>query len=335
MSSLISPYDFTEVTRQLRSFFDKRGFQEVHTQNRLSILAACEDPTTVATYEYSGQIWPLPQTGQMWLEYELLTKPELKGCYCLSTSYRQEQNPKEGRHELIFPMFEFEAPGKFEDLLKLENDLCLYLGFRKEKASWRLETAKALNDPFYKSICFMPRQGSYNEKTRYDLDFPGAMYDRIRVKYECDEIDATCEEKLYEDFGDVFLLTRFPESTSPFWNMKMEGCTPYLPSPPHKYNPLTPEKLANKCDVIMGGMETIGSAERGTDVEEMRNQFYTISGGGYADLLFKLFGKERVEAELDEFLSYNFFPRFGGGIGVTRMISAMKRAGLLASDDQE
>ena len=43
MSSLISPYDFTEVTHQLRSFFDERGFQEVHTQNRLSILAACED----------------------------------------------------------------------------------------------------------------------------------------------------------------------------------------------------------------------------------------------------------------------------------------------------
>ena len=82
MSSLISPYEFTEVTHQLRSFFDERGFQEVHTQNRLSILAACEDPTTVATYEYSGQIWPLPQTGQMWLEYELLTKPELEGCYC-------------------------------------------------------------------------------------------------------------------------------------------------------------------------------------------------------------------------------------------------------------
>ena len=90
------------------------------------------------------------------------------------------------------------------------------------------------------------------------------------------------------------------------------------------------KKLANKCDVIMGGMETIGSAERGTDVEEMREQFYTISEGGYAELLFNLFGKERVEKELNEFLAHDFIPRFGGGIGVTRMISAMKRANLLS-----
>jgi hypothetical protein len=38
--------------------------------------------------------------------------------------------------------------------------------------------------------------------------------------------------------------------------------------------------------------------------------------------LFELFGKERVEKELDEFLSLNFFPRFGGGIGMTRMARA-------------
>ena len=58
-----------------------RGFQEVHTQNRLSILAACEDPTTVATYEYAGEVWPLPQTGQMWLEYELLNNPKVPGFF--------------------------------------------------------------------------------------------------------------------------------------------------------------------------------------------------------------------------------------------------------------
>ena len=176
MSSLISPYEFTEVPHQLRSFFDERGFQEVHTQNRLSILAACEDPTTVATYEYSGQIWPLPQTGQMWLEYELLTRPELPGCYCLSTSYRQEQNPKEGRHELIFPMFEFEAPGNFEDLLQMENDLCKFLGFKTDR-----------------------NLAPYN-----DLDFPGGFYQSVLAKYTGPELDAGHEEKLYQEDGDVF-----------------------------------------------------------------------------------------------------------------------------------
>ena len=40
-------------------------------------------------------------------------------------------------------------------------------------------------------------------------------------------------------------------------------------------------------------------------------------------LLFDLFGKERVEAELEEFLQFDFFPRVGGGIGMTRMIAAL------------
>ena len=70
-------------------------------------------------------------------------------------------------------------------------------------------------------------------------------------------------------------------------------------------------------------METIGSAERSTDVDQMRETFYTISDGQYASLLFNLFGQERVEKELDEFLKFDFIPRVGGGIGVTRMISAV------------
>ena len=105
MTSIIDPKKYTKTVDLLRSFFLSKGFFEVHTQNRLSILAACEDPETVTTYEYNGEVWPLPQTGQMWLEYELLKNPEAPGFFCVSTSYRQEPNPVEGRHEVIFPMF--------------------------------------------------------------------------------------------------------------------------------------------------------------------------------------------------------------------------------------
>ena len=82
---------------------------------------------------------------------------------------------------------------------------------------------------------------------------------------------------------------------------------------------------SKKIDVILGGMETIGSAERSTDVEQMRDTFHSITDGAYSKLLFDLFGKERVEAELEEFLKFDFFPRVGGGIGMTRMIAALDK----------
>ena len=75
MTQLIDPKKFTNTVGLLRSFFLDKGFDEVHTQNRLSILAACEDPFNVATYNYAGEVWPLPQTGQMWLDCLLYTSP--------------------------------------------------------------------------------------------------------------------------------------------------------------------------------------------------------------------------------------------------------------------
>ena len=279
MTTLISPQDFTNATNQLRTFFNDLGFLEVHTQNRLSILAACEDPTTVSTYDYAGNIWPLPQTGQMWLEYELLQNPDLKGVYCVSTSYRQEQNPVAGRLDLIFPMFEFEAPGTFDDLIEMEEKLVCHLGFRP---------------------CVYP----IKRYTEWQEEFNTTE----ELNHEHEQMISDSHTNIQQ--AGVGFITHFPYTTSPFWNMKKEG------------------EFANKCDVIIDGMETIGSAERSADTVEMREQFHTISDGEYASLLYELFGKERVEKELEEFLSYDFFPRYGGGIGVTRLISALKNCGV-------
>ena len=45
---MVDSKDYTMVTSILREFFTKKGFLEVHPQSRLSILAACEDPKTIA-----------------------------------------------------------------------------------------------------------------------------------------------------------------------------------------------------------------------------------------------------------------------------------------------
>ncbi len=282
----ISPCDFNKVVKKLRAFFDSRNFTEMHTQNRLSILAACEDPMNLATYDYAGQVWPLPQTGQMWLEYELLKNPEYTGLYCVSTSYRNEPNPVPGRHDLIFPMFEFEMHGGMEELLALERDLVEFLGFR---------------DQFGKT------------------DYSEGHYENVATAYQAEngELQHEHEARLCDEHGSVFFLKNFPELTSPFWNMARAT------------SPVSGETIARKVDVIIEGVETIGSAERSTDTTQMENDFKNISDGNYAKLLYGHFGKDRVTKELDDFFNLEFFPRSGGGIGLTRLIRAMKLRNLL------
>ena len=56
---------YHELVQKMRTFFVEKGFYEVPTQSRLSILAACENPHSIATFNYNGQVWPLPQTGQI------------------------------------------------------------------------------------------------------------------------------------------------------------------------------------------------------------------------------------------------------------------------------
>ena len=274
MTQLIDPVKFTEATTLLRSFFLDRNFQEVHTQNRLSILAACEDPTTVATYNYNGEVWPLPQTGQMWLEYELLNRPSIPGFFCISTSYRAEKEIVEGRHDTIFPMFEFEFPGTIVELEEMEKELCEHMGFGKKQS--------VVDKNYLEWAEF------------FDL-------------YGGEELTHKHEEEMCKRWqGRVCMIKNFPNYTSPFWNMRQNG-----------------DGTAAKIDVIISGQETIGSAERADDPKEMRDQFMSISDGMYADLLFEKFGQERVEKELDDFLSLDFFPRVGGGIGITRLLHAM------------
>lgn len=258
---------YHELVQKLRTFFLEKNFIEVPTQSRLSILAACENPYSVATFNYNNQVWPLPQTGQMWLEYELLKNPEWDGVFCVSTSYRQEKDPIPGRHELIFPMFEFESKGGMKDLVTMEAELLEYLGFDA------------------------PIEVNYDDMCE--------EYGNVPI------LENEHEARMWEEKGSVVSLQNFPLRTSPFWNMKHGG-----------------NDVFNKVDVILFGQETIGSAERSCDVEYMRNMFYTISDGGYAGKLFELFGKERVEKELEEFLSFDFFPRYGGGIGMTRLARA-------------
>ncbi|HSW76863.1 MAG TPA: amino acid--tRNA ligase-related protein [Candidatus Saccharimonadales bacterium] len=275
LSDHISPSDYHKLSKKLREFFEKKGLVECYLQNRLSILAACEDPSNISTFQYVGQIWPQIQTNQMHLERVILTEPDPQpGYFVTTTSYREEQNPIPNRHCLIFGMTEWELPCDFEKLIQFEKELLEHLGFG--------ETS------------------TYVEVNYVDMC----------EKYGVQEITHVEEQRLYEDYGPVVFLKHFPHPYS-FWNMKREG------------------EIACKVDVILTGFETIGSAQRSCDPEEMRQSFRTISDGQYAQLLYDQFGHERVDKELEDYLSLKFTTRSGAGMGQNRMITAMKKLNLL------
>ena len=279
-SLVINSHKFSYVVNKLRSFFLDKGFIEVHTQNRLSILAACEDPSTLSIYNYANSQWPLPQTGQMWLEFELMRNPKPLGYFCVSTSYRNELNPVPGRHDIIFPMFEFELKGNIDTLQRLEAELLEYLGYGVR-----------------------------------DL-FPEGNYIDVASRMNTTNIEHKQEQQLYFEGNTVFFLKNFPEYTSPFWNMKRSN----------------DKRTANKIDVILSGMETIGSAERSCNVEDMRSRITNISNGMYLQTLYDNFGRTRVDQELDEFFKLKFITRSGAGIGITRLIRSMEMEGLIPNE---
>ena len=269
-------FGYNYAVKKLRRFFqDERGFIEVPTQSRQSILAACEDPETITQYIFSGTNYPLPQTGQMWLETEILSNNKIGGVFCISTSYRNEPNPIAGRHDKIFPMFEFESRGTVVDLKNLLAELTQHLGF--------------------------------DAPTRVD-------YEDACKRYNVETLEANHETQMQNDFGNSISLELFPQRSHPFWNMKRS---------PGK------ENLYNKIDILLHGMETFGCAERSCNTDEMEYDFFHVSNGDYAKLLFNHFSEERVLKELHDYLSLPMTERFGGGIGVTRTVRALKLEGVL------
>jgi len=82
--------------------------------------------------------------------------------------------------------------GGIEELLEMERDLAMHMGFGK----------------FYD-----------NKKE----NLPEGDYVDLAKKYNVNEIESPEELLIEKDYGPVFALKHFPLYTSPFWNMQMDG----------------------------------------------------------------------------------------------------------------
>ena len=108
-----------------------------------------------------------------------------RGFFCVSTSYRQEPNAIPVDTTLYSQCLNLKCRG-YDDLKKMEYELCEYLEFPK------------------------PEERTYADwQKHFGLD-------------PMTEMEAEHETKMFEEFGST-MITDFPEMTSPFWNMSRHG----------------------------------------------------------------------------------------------------------------
>lgn len=130
---------YSNLINMIRKFFNKQNFIEVHTQNKLSLLSACNEYKLMCTFNYGGYVWPLPQSSITLLYYDLLKYSHLPGIYTICTSYKNDPNYTKMMAENIFeadivsPLFEFITFGTYNDIYKTIIDLLEDLGFNNSK----------------------------------------------------------------------------------------------------------------------------------------------------------------------------------------------------------
>lgn len=262
-------FAYNEIAHELRSFFqEKLHYLEIPTHTKLSILS-CKNPSTATTFQHGHTLYPLPQSSQIQLEKALLTNPQLKGVFSLGTSYRHDPHPLPGRHDKLFPLFEFVGRGQLQDLRKIYSELLNFLG---------LPT---------------PHHVSYADRCQ---------------RYGKERLTPANEADIQRDLGNAVSLEYFTANADPFWTIKQQDYQSY-----------------NKLHLILHGMHTFSGAEHSCDAQAMRIRFKQFMKGEYAQQLMKQFGAERVEHELEDYLSLRLTPRFSGSTGLSRLARALNR----------
>jgi hypothetical protein len=329
----IQPPIYHNLTATIKNFYHAQGMIASFQQNSLSVLAACEDSQNIAWFKLNNQQgsglaknFACIQTGQMGLECELL---EAKETSDLLSQYKMSQNGNKSTYKDILSSYAdtYQNPLTEEVVQALESsqvppDPALPAGYYCDSTSTRDE-ARAGDGRRYNTFAMSEFElyGTYSDLQSFlenllsHLGFRKISY--IEYEAACSYLGVTIiddkeEKQLCQDLSSVVLLGKFPKRTDPYWNMKYSG----------------QGDLYNKIDVLIHGVETMGTAERSCDRNQMRKDFYTQDDGKYAQRMFSVFGKERVEHELEKFLGHTFVSRFGGGIGLQRLIEGMEKEGL-------
>ena len=250
-----------------------------------SILAACEDPETLLSYVENSTGREFPLQQTNQMWLEYALLQSIKDMTAISGLYCLTESHRDEVKQK--ERHKDRIINKRFNMFEIEmlGDFDIYLEFFKS-----LLIALGVKDEHIKVVtyyqaCKLLKQDQYTY-----------------ILTDDDEV------WLNANIAPCVLLCYFPERTNPFWNMRR-----------------LPDGTAAKCDLILGGMECAGGAQRSTNISMQLAAFNNLPG--YKDKLFADFGQDRVLAELDYYFSLltPHSVRSGCGIGLSRLAVGLER----------
>jgi aspartyl/asparaginyl-tRNA synthetase len=187
----INSKHYAYIIGKMRSYCDKQGLTECYLNDIPSVLSACENIDTLATYYWDGIKYVCPQTSQLLLEIMALNdgKEKFKGYYNICNSFRAEKDISNIRYRTQFPLFEIEGPWNQSEMIQFQKGLIRELGI-------------------------LPWHGD---------DFPEINYADACEKYGVKEIGHDEEKRLCQDFNSPVVFLKDFYCSESYWNMRKEG----------------------------------------------------------------------------------------------------------------
>jgi len=178
-SLYVNPFFFHYVTNTARFFFLETGFIETFEQSNLSVINSCKNLDTSCLFDMYKFCHSLPQSNEIWLDYEITKYNNQAGFFCISTHYT---NDSLGITNSIIPYLEFSIKGGMFELEKMLRALLTSLG--------------------YKSKC----------------KFNTLMYKNILSTYNVTDITPSVYNKIAETDNGVIFIKNYAFNGDTFWN---------------------------------------------------------------------------------------------------------------------
>jgi hypothetical protein len=123
----INPFTYNYVANAIRFFFLGNDYIESYEQNKLSNLNSCNNIFNACLYDMFNFCYSLPQSNELWMDYQILNNSNQTGFFCYSTVYT---NDIYGIKNNIEQIIDFSLIGGMYEVEKLVRNLLEILGLK-------------------------------------------------------------------------------------------------------------------------------------------------------------------------------------------------------------